>query len=136
MNNIRFYITSEQGKFYVLVLIICVAVCTYVTSTTVMDYTLTTRNIYWLTTVTLLFAVFIFRLSLWPASVDLSIVKRLIFPAYLGFLGITALSLIQAINYGESVYEILRTFLMFVCLVLFSITLINQTTTCDDDDGT
>ena len=72
----------------------------------------------------LLFTIYISIQSVKPISnIDFSIVRRIIFPAFICFLFFSALSLIKAINITEGMFELTKIFLAILFLLVATIML-------------
>jgi len=103
------------------ILILLFIICAIYVSKVTMDYTITTRNLVWIIGTFVLFLMVMARAVSEPKQVDLSILTRMIFPVICGFFVVTLFSLTQAINFGEGIYEALRTFGMVVFLFVATI---------------
>lgn len=66
-----------------------------------------------------------FAMQLWknPGSLDYSVLRRMIFPVFLGYLFFSSVSLIKAVNVTEGVYEVLKIFVSLVYLFIATIIL-------------
>jgi O-antigen ligase len=66
-----------------------------------------------------------FTIQLWrnSDSLDYSVLRRMIFPLFLGYLFFSSVSLIKAVNVTEGVYEVLKIFVSFVYLFIATILL-------------
>ncbi len=66
---------------------------------------------------------FLIRLSVRPDSIDCGILRRIIFPAFLGYFLISLLSLTKATNITEGLYEVLKISLSIVYLFIATVVL-------------
>ena len=89
----------EKLSLYILVagVVLCAVVFSF--NETTVDYTITPRNLIWSVLTLVLF---------WLVRGDLSVLKRWIFPIFAAYLAFVVLSIFQATNIGESVYESFR----------------------------
>lgn len=66
---------------------------------------------------------FLIRLCIKPDSVDCSVLRRLIFPVFLGYFLFSLISLTKAVNLTEGVYEVLKISVAIVYLFLATVIL-------------
>ncbi len=88
------------------VLLAVLIFCGIHTTKTAMDFTITSRNLAWGIGTLLLFLMITARAM--NGKVDLSILKRAIFPVYAGLFLVSLFSVTQAINKGEAWYYTFR----------------------------
>ncbi len=115
-------------KLELYLFILSIGLCTFVQSEKTVDYTMTTRQLIWSIATLALFVSIAIRLIKRPADVDLSIVKRLIFPVYVCFFLVSAVTLLWTHNIGEGLYEVLKIFLMIIYLFVAVIVLRDKET--------
>ena len=102
----------KKLELFILIgmLIFC---ATYISKIT-MDYTITSRNLVWCLGTIVLFLLIMARAM--NGQVDFSILRRMIFPVFGGFLIVSIFSLTKAANLSEGWYEVLRIVLMIITL--------------------
>jgi O-antigen ligase len=105
-NNNLGKVVYVSRKVEYAVLIAIVLFCGIHTTKTAMDFTITSRNLAWGIGTLLLFLMITARAM--EGKVDLSILKRLIFPVYAGLFLASLFSVTQAINKGEAWYYTFR----------------------------
>jgi O-antigen ligase len=91
-----------------------------------LDPALTPRFFAWSVMVFVLFLIKLWQVHKYPATMDLSILRRLIFPFFFGFLVFSISSLIKAENIGEGIHEVLRIILSILFLLITSVILLNN----------
>ncbi len=91
-------------KLELPVLIVGMFLCTFLTNSKTCDYTLTTRNLVWLGMTVLLFL----SVTVRAMKGEKVFSEALIFPFFIGFIIVSALSITKAISPGESGYQVLR----------------------------
>ncbi len=95
---------SRKIEYAILVAILLF--CGIHTTKTAMDFTVTSRNLAWGIGTLLLFLMITARAM--EGKVDLSILKRAVFPVYAGLFLVSLFSVTQAINKGEAWYYTFR----------------------------
>ena len=93
-------------KFEYALLIVILLFCGIHTTKTAMDFTITSRNLCWGIGTLVMFIMIMSRAM--NGRVDLSIIKRAIFPIYAGLFLVSIFSVTQAINRGEAWYYAFR----------------------------
>lgn len=91
-------------KLELPVLIVGMFLCTFLMNSKTCDYTLTTRNLVWLGMTVLLFL----SVTVRAMKGEKVFSDALIFPFFVGFIIVSALSITKAVSPGESVYQVLR----------------------------
>lgn len=92
-------------------------------SSLTIDPVLTPRFCVWGILSIILSLFFLIRLSFKPNTIDRSILRRMIFPAFLGYFLFSLISLTKAVNVTEGVYEVLKISLSIVYLFLATVIL-------------
>lgn len=106
-------------KLALYILLALLAACTFVQTKAGTDYTMPIR-------ICLFGGAMLFMglvIAAYRDRIDLSIVKRLIFPAFLCYFAIALLSIVFAIDKGGAFYEALKIYLMMISLFCFVVVL-------------
>lgn len=80
------------------------------------DPVLMPRFLVWGVMIFILLVSFTIQLCKNPDSLDYSVLRRMIFPLFLGYLLFSMISLIRAVNITEGIYEVLKIFVSLVYL--------------------
>lgn len=95
-------------------------------SSSTLDPVLTTRFLVWGIMLFVLSTRFAIRLHRNPDDINCSVLRRMIFPVFLGYFLFSLISLIKAVNVTEGIYEILKIFLSIASLFVATIILGKQ----------
>jgi O-antigen ligase len=114
-------VLSRHLDFFVLIVASVFFIPFFGTSFSI-DPVLTPQFLAWSVITFILLVVFTIRLFKNPEGLDCSVLRRMIFPLFFGYLLFSLVSLIMAVNVTEGIYEVLK---IFVSLVyLFTTTII------------
>lgn len=103
-------------KLELYILIIGLFLCAFVSSHKILDVTLSSRYLVWVGLTIVLFISISYRALTNPAKIDFSILRRMIFPVFFGYLFFVILSFAHSVNVSETLYNVLKTFVMIVFL--------------------
>ena len=112
-------------KVDIFILIAILILCSVLTSKKAMDFTVTIRNMVWGVGIIILFIMVTARAL--EGQVDLSILRRMIFPIFGCFLIVSIFSISKAANKGEAYYEVLKLAVQIITLFLFVIIIQGRT---------
>lgn len=97
--------SADKDLIGFIVLALVILTCgTVIRKSNAMDITVTHRNLIWSVGTLILFLLTVRRIN----------IHTWLFPAFVGFFLLTAISIFQAINFGEAMYETVRVFVMIV----------------------
>lgn len=119
VGGIRRCLAKVHSNLELYILIACIVLCSFVISHKTLDYTLAVRNVIWCVSTIVLFFLVTYRTI--KGNVDFSILRRLIFPLFFCYFAVTALSVFQAANVSEAVFESARIFMMFAFLCTIAV---------------
>ena len=110
-----------------LIILVCLTALfvPFLGSSSTLDPVLMPRFMLWSIVVFILSTRFAIRLYRNTESFDCSILRRMIFPLFLGYLLFSLISLIKAVNITEGIFEVLRTFVSIMYLLIAAIILSN-----------
>jgi len=114
--------TLNHFDFFILTCVTVLFIPFFGLSSTI-DPVLTPRFLAWSIAVFLLLVSFLIQLCKNSDKIDYSILRRMIFPAFLGYLLFSLISLTKALNITEGIYEILKLLVSIVYVFLATIIL-------------
>ena len=114
--------TLNYFDFFILTCVTVLFIPFFGLSSTI-DPVLTPRFLVWSIVVFALLVSFLIQLCKNSDKIDYSILRRMIFPAFLGYLLFSLISLAKALNITEGIYEILKILVSIVYLFLATVIL-------------